>query len=164
MLARRTLFVETSSVLRDAEKELFIDARVEVDWKIRMSIDGWTGGTETASSTYKIRPIEHYPSELNEYGVLSNPDEIAWLDNAMTKPSQDHSYKSVTLIARVNQLGIRNTAGRSGFSIDVMTGVDADNFVAAEKRDAAIALAKKHWWQLALALLALWWWFFIRAT
>lgn len=157
-MARRILFVEQTNIARDPDKELFVDAWVEVDWKVRMALDDWTGEAAFAPPTYKVRPIERYPSEFNEYGMISDAEEVAWLAKAMTKPRGDHSYEATKIIARVNELGVKNAEGHRGFKIEVMTGHDASSFIAAEKRDQLTSFAKSHWWQIGLGLLALWWW------
>ena len=163
-MARRILFVEQTFSFRDPEKELFVDAWVEVDWKIRMAVDQWTGDVETAPPTYRVRPIEPDPSEMNSYGVISEPEEVDWLAQAMTKPRDDHSYKAKKIIARVSQLGVKGPEGKRGFTIEVLTGVDAERFVTAEKSIEIINLIGKHWWKIGIGTAVFWWWLFIRDT
>lgn len=152
-MARRILFVRSTSYYRDPDIELFVDAFVDVDWKLRMAIDDWTGDVETAPPTYKVRPREPYPSEYNEYGVLSEPADIQWLNSAMTKPAHDHSYKSITLLARVNQLGVANSKGDKGFNIEVLTSKDAESLIANERQENRFQFAKEHWWIIGLGLI-----------
>ena len=125
-----------------------------------MAIDDWSGDIEIAPPTYKVRPFERYPNEFNEYGTITDPDDVAWLKKAMTKPVWDHSYKAIEIIARVNELKVKNYAGRSGFNVEVMTAQDAATFIAAQKRNEFLTSAKKHWWQIILVVIFLWWWFF----
>jgi hypothetical protein len=73
----RILFVETTSLYIEPERDLFIDAWVQVDWKMRMAIDEWSGDIETAPPSYKVRPHHSHSSEFDEYGVLSDPVEVA---------------------------------------------------------------------------------------
>jgi hypothetical protein len=76
----------------------------------------------------------------------------------MTKPPHDSSYEAIKLIARVNELDIKNPDGKKGFKIEVMTGVDAERFILAEKRESQIEFVKDHWWQIGIGLAILWWW------
>lgn len=157
-MARRILFVEQTSPFREADKELVIDWPVEVDWKFRMAVDDWTGDVQTAPPTYKVRPIKPFPSEFNEYGVISDPDDVAWLAKAMTRKPDDYTYQAIPLLARVNELAIENGEGRKGFKIEVLTAKDATSFAAARKRDERMVLFKNNWLWVGLGLLAAWWW------
>ena len=160
-MARRILFVEATNLARDPDKELFVDAHVDVDWKVRMAIDDWSGDIQTAPPTFKVRPFETYASEFNEYGILSDPTDVAWLTKAMTKPRGDQSYEAIKLLARVNELNVRNAGGRRGFKIEVMTGEDVENYLAAGKRAAAVGFIAERWWQIGLVIAAVWLWFWL---
>ncbi|MGE0666279.1 MAG: hypothetical protein AB7O49_06940 [Sphingomonadales bacterium] len=177
-MARKIMLAATGyggRASRGSENPLAVDQHVEIQWKLRMAVEQWTGDIRTAPPTYDIMDISRSYTEQGTgpkpwrsddarsgyelvHGRLVDQDDIAWLVKAI------ESQTEKVVVSRIHELHITLPDGQPGFKIEVLTGQDGLDLLNADKRREQVAYSrhvlKEYWWQIGLGALVFLWWIF----
>lgn len=152
-MARRIIFAQNAGFYGNAEDKLSVDQWVDIDWKHKVFFGG-TGEMQGAGPSYAVGLHTSVTNSIIEYGVIKNAEDRDWLQGAID--SSMVPGKPTQVLARIHQLGLRRDEGK-GFTIEVLTGEDAEDQINKWKRENAIATLKEVWWLIAIGLSVLLW-------
>lgn len=155
-MARRIVYAEHSGPLRDSGRALFIDRWIEIDCREKLFLDRRTGDMLSGPPSFRVgvpsRVFANDPSAMREYGIVKDPEDVAWLKQATHRA---WARQPVPMVSRVHQLEL-NRDGRKGFAVEVLTGDDAKEKIDKAKRERTLEAVIELWWLFPPAIFGLW--------
>lgn len=155
-MARRIVYAERTGSSRDNGRALFIDRWIEIDCREKVFVDRRTGDRISGPPSFRVgvpsRAFANDPSAMREYGIVKDPEDVAWLKQAAHRA---WARRPVPVISRVHHLELERN-GRKCFAVEVFTADDAKEKIDKAKRERAIATLIDMWWLIVPGIFGLW--------